>query len=215
MKNGLGKLGLVVPLLLYAGTATEAGIYRIVPSEADVVSGATIPLTAEVMTELGDNTVGVGYFSFALDLTISGTAGGTGAHISEVFINEAEFDDLVSNALGFPQGNRYLGVAGATLNLDPPTFGQDAGAVTRLFDFFLTVPEGAAIGDTITITPSEGTLENLIADASFNNVAPQNFQPATLTVIPEPGTLTLVAVSASLLIGRRKRERGPNDWWGL
>lgn len=207
MKNRARNLRLKVILFLCAATASEAGIYRIVPSEADVLPGETIGLTAEVVTELGDNTVGVGYFSFALDLTLTGTSVAIGDDIGGVVINEASFDDLSSNSLGFAQGGQYLGIAGVTLDLVAPTFGQDIGVATWLFDFDLTVPFAAEFGETITITPSEGTLENLIANASFDNVAPQYFQPTTLTVVPEPTTAVLLVALLGLSTVFRVRRR--------
>ncbi len=192
--------------LLLGVVTTEAGMYRIVPSEADVLPGTTISLSAEVLTEVGDNTVGFGYFSFALDLTLSGTAGAVGDDISNLALNVASFDDLLGNSLGFAQGNQYLGVGGVTTDFLAPTFGHNIGDITRLFDFDLTIPVTAQLGDTITITPSEGDLENLIADMSFDNVSPQIFVPTTLTVVPEPSSATLcLVITAVAMLKRRRR----------
>jgi hypothetical protein len=192
MRNSIRVFGLALVTFLSVAAAVDAATYRLVPSEAQVRPGTTIGLTAEVETEAGDNMVGIGYFSFAIDLTLTGTTGAMGQDISSILINEADFDDLLNHSSGFPQGNQYLGIAGVTTDILPPTFGYNVGDTTRLFGFDLTVPEMAAFGDTITIAPSEGTLENLIVNDSFDNVVPQNFQPTTLTVVPEPTTAVML-----------------------
>ena len=197
--------GVATAGLLLGALTTEAGLYGIVPSQADVLPGTTIGLSAEVVTEAGDNVIGIGYFSFALDLTLSGTAGAVGEDISNLALNVASFDDLLGNSLGFAQGDQYLGVAGVTTDIIAPTFGHNVGDITWLFNFDLTIPATAQFGETITITPSEGALENLIASMSFDNVMPQTFEPTTLTVVPEPSSATLCLVIAAVAMLKRRR----------
>ncbi|MFH1110425.1 MAG: PEP-CTERM sorting domain-containing protein [Planctomycetota bacterium] len=205
IKNRIRVFGLASATLLSVVAIVDAATYRLVPSEAQVLPGTTIGLRAEVETEEGDNVVGIGYYSFALDLTLTGAAGARGSDISSVLINEADFDDLLNNSLGFPQGNQYLGIAGVTTDIFPPTFGYSVGDVTSLFNFVLAIPTTAVLGDTILITPGEGALENLIANTTFDNVFPQRFESATLTVVPEPTSLVLLAVSAGVIMGAHRR----------
>ena len=207
MNNRLTGLRTAVAVTLLFAAHADAATYWVLPSETDVLAGATTALSVEVETEAGENVVDVGYFSFAIDLTLTGAAGAAGSDISNVVINETDFDDLSSISLGFPQGNQYRGIAGVTTDIFPPTFGETVGDITCLFHFDLMVPVTAELGDTITIIPSEGALENLIANASFDNVAPQTFQPATLTIIPEPSTLTLFGLAAAGTAMFRQRRR--------
>ena len=210
MNNRLTGLRTAVAVTLMFVAVADAATYRVLPSETDVLAGATIALSVEVETEAGDNVVGFGYFSFAIDLTLTGTAGVTGTDISNVLINETNFDDLLNISFGFPQGNQYLGIAGVTTDILPPTFGDTAGDITWLLDFELMIPVTAELGDTITITPSEGALENLIANASFDNVSPQTFLPATMTIVPEPTTAALLITLLGLrtVVSARRRFRG-------
>lgn len=204
MNNRLTGLRTAVAVTLLFAAVADAATYRVLPSESDVLPGATIGLSVEVETEAGDNVVGFGYFSFAIDLTLTGTAGAMGSDIASILINETDFDDLSGISFGFSQGNQYLGTAGLTTDFLPPTFGYNVGDIAWLFDFELVVPVAAGLGGTIIITPSEGTLENLIASETFANVAPQNFQPATLTVVPEPATGTLFMFLAAIVAYRRR-----------
>jgi len=205
MKNRTRVFRLASVALLSVVAAVDAATYRLVPSEARVLPGTTIGLTAEVQTEAGANVVGIGHFSFALDLTLTGTAGATADDISRILINEVDFDDLLNNSPGSPLGNQYLGIAGVTTDIFPPTFGHNVGDITWLFDFDMVVPLTAGLGDTITITPSEGALENLIANTTFDNVFPQRFESATLTVVPEPTSLLLLMLGAGAILGTRRR----------
>ncbi len=198
MNNRLMELGAAVAASLLSATFADASIYRVLPSETDVLPGATTTLSVEVETEVGDNALGIGYFSFAIDLTLTGTAGATGSDVSNILINETDFDDLSNISFGLPQGDQYLGVAGVTTDIFPPTFGETAGDITWLFDFELMISAMAEPGDTIMIMPGEGALESLIANGSFDNVAPQTFQPATMTVVPEPTTAALLVTVLAL-----------------
>ena len=207
MSNKFGLVGLVAAVLSLPTSAAQAADYRIAGGDALVAPGTTTHLTAEVETNAGDNVVGVGFFSFALDLGLSGSAGVLGTDISGIVLNTTNFDDVLSGSVGVPQGDRYLGIAGLTTDFVAPTFGYNAGDVTRLFDFDLAVPASALMGDTITITPSGGALENLIANTTFDSVRPQNFAPLTLVVVPEPTTASLLlaflALGSSVVWKRR------------
>ncbi|MHC4696933.1 MAG: hypothetical protein ACYTFA_09335 [Planctomycetota bacterium] len=205
MTNQLTASGMVAAVTLSFAVDANAAIYRVSPAETDVLAGTTTSLSAEVETEAGDNVVGFGYFSFAVDLTVTGTAGATATDIANILINETAFDDLLSNSVGFPQGSQYLNIAGVTTDFMPPTFGENVGDITWLFDFDLAVPVTAELGNTITIMPSEGAMENLIANLAFDNVAPQSFGPATLTVVPEPSSATLCLVVAGVAMLTRRR----------
>ncbi len=203
MNNRLTGLRMAVAVTLLFAAHADAATYRVLPSEGDVLPGDGLTLSVEVETEAGGNVVGIGYFSFAMDLTLTDTAVDMGSYITNVLINKTDFDDF--NSPGSPQGNQYLDIAGVTTDFRPPTFGHNVGDITWLFDFDLMVPVTAELGDTIMITPSEGALENLSANASFDNVAPQNFQPATLTVVPEPTSLAFLTLCAGVMMGMRKR----------
>ena len=210
MTGGLTRLTAAIAASLVFHAAASAAVYMVLPTDTDVRAGTTTNLSVVVETESGDNVVGSGFFSFALDLAFSGSAGVAGEDVKNVSINETDFDKLLSNQLGHPDGNRYLGVAGVTWNVVPPTFGEKPGDMTWLFDFDLTVPVTAVFGDLIVITPDEGALENLAANGGFDNVAPQRFQPTTLTVVPEPSTLILVpGLFALLLPAVLKRTSAP------
>jgi len=200
----MGLRAAVVGSLLFTAIA-DASIYRVMPSDTNVVAGATTGFSVEVETEAGDNVVDVGYFSFAIDLALTGTGGAMGSDVSNVLINETVFDDLSSISIGLAQGSQYLGIAGVTTDFLPPTFGNNAGDITWLFGFDLIIPLAAEPGDTITIIPSEGTLENLIANTTFDNVFPQRFESATLTVVPEPTSLLLLTLGAGVILGARQR----------
>jgi hypothetical protein len=207
MWNRIGVFGSVVVVVLLATLTAEAADYRIAGGGAEVTPGTITHLTAEVETKAGDNVVGIGFFSFAIDLGLSGSAGARGTDISSIVLNTTNFDDLLSGSVGAPQGDRYLGIAGLTTDLIAPTFGYNTGDVTRLFDFSLTVPASALMGETIIITPSGGALENLIANTTFDSVRPQNFAPLTLVVVPEPTTASLLlaflALGSSVVWKRR------------
>lgn len=201
------SISIVVVGVGLIATVAEGGIYRVVPGESDVLPGSVTTLRVEAVTEEGDNTIGIGLFSFAIDLTVAGTAGADASDISNVVANTGSFDDLSSLSLGFAQGDEYLGIAGLTTDIFPPTFGHVVGDIIPLFTFDLTISDLAMIGDTITITPSEGAVDNLIANPTFDNVAPQMFLPATVTVVPEPTTGLLCLAGACLGVLARKRRR--------
>jgi hypothetical protein len=204
MTNRITASGMVVAVVFSLAAGADAAIYRVSAGVTDVLAGTTTNLSVEVETEAGDNVVGLGYFSFAVDLALSGTAGATANDISNVLINNTAFDDFSSSNMGFPNDADYLGIAGATTNFSPPTFGYNVGDLTWLFDFDLAVPVAAEVGDKITITPREGVNQNVVA-GSFANVAPQNFQPVTLTVVPEPTTAVLLGILAGAVLRRRRR----------
>ena len=178
----------------------SAAIYRVLPPANDVMPGVTYPMRVEAETQAGDNVVGTGFFSFAIDLTVSGDAGATGSDISNVLLNEADFDDLFGNSPGHAMGDQYVDIAGVTSNFLAPTFGHLSGDKTWLFDFNFTVPPSALLNQTITLTPSEGAFENLIVNDAFDSVMPQLFEPATLTVVPEPVTPLLLTVGLVLCV---------------
>jgi len=183
---------------------SQAAEYRIVPAAADVLASDTLNLAVEVETEPGDNLVGVGHFSFAIDLALTGDAGAMGSDISNIVINEIEWDDTSSNQTGTPLGNEWIGVGGVTTDPFAPNFGAGVGDVIELFTFDLTIPATALLSSTITITPSEGLLQNLTVNSTFDPVSPQNFTPATLTVVPEPMSALLVAMAAVMLVRRQR-----------
>ena len=188
--------------------ASYAATYRIVPSEANVLPDALTSMSVEVETEAGDNLVGVGHYSFAVDLALSGTAAATGSDISNVDINDEPgfFDDLLSNEIGAASGNEFLGTAGVADDPFPPNFGWNIGDVVELFTFDLSIPATAQPGDTVIVTLSEGTLGSHIINDTLDAVAPQLFEAATLTVIPEPHTLALLIVGG--LVGMRRGGTG-------
>lgn len=180
-------------------STTNAAQYRILPATNNVLAGETLNLAVEVETMSGDNLVGMGHFSFAIDLALTGTAGAVGTDISNIAINELEWDDTLSNQLGSAQANEWIGVGGVTEDAVAPNFGSTVGDVVDLFTFDLTVPADAVLGDTIVITPREGFLQNLTVSDFFDPVEPQTFVPATLTVVPEPSAALLASVAIAAL----------------
>lgn len=192
----------IVVCSLNVATANAAE-YRILPENTDVLAGETLNFAVEVETMSGDNLVGIGHFSFAIDLTLSGTAGAAGTDIRNIAINQLEWDDTLSNQLGSAQGNEWIGVGGVTEDAVAPNFGSTVGEVVDLFTFDLTVPADASLGDTIVITPAEGFLQNLTVSDFFDPVEPQTFAAATLTVVPEPTTATLLGFAGLVSFRRR------------
>ena len=184
--------------------AANAAEYRILATDYDVLAGETVTLAVEVETAPGDNLIGVGYFSFAIDLALAGTAGAVGSDIGNIAINESEWDDVASNQLGNPDADGWIGVGGVTMDATAPNFGAALGDVIPLFTFDLTVPVDALPGDTIAITPSEGFLQSLTVSDLFDPVDPQTFAAATLTVVPEPTTTLLIGLAGLVGILRRK-----------
>ena len=196
--------GTVAAVVFSFAAGASAAIYRISPGETNVLAGTTTTLSVQVETEANDNVVDLGYFAFAVDLELSGTAGAMGDDISNVLINTTAFDDFSNSNVGAPNGTLYLGTAGATTDFSPPTFGYNAGDVTWLFHFDLAVPVTAEVGDTITITPSEGANQNVVVGI-FANVTPQSYQQVTLSVVPEPTTIVLLGLLAGTVIRTRRR----------
>ena len=195
MHNNLAGYALAMLVGVSIASVSDGAEYRIMPSSADVLAGSTVGLAVEVETEPGDNLIGVGHYSFAIDLALGGTAGATGGDISNVVINTAFFDDYTNG--GASNGLAYLGTAGSTTDVTVPNFGSNVGDVLWLSNFDLTVPASALVGDTILITPSEGFLENVTVTGDL--VYPQHFAAATLTVVPEPTTLLALAGVVGLL----------------
>jgi hypothetical protein len=167
-----------------------------------VLPGEYVEISIEVMTEAGDNVVDVGYFSFALDMMVSGTAGLGADAVEDVSIATFLFDDLESSFTGEPQGEMYMGTAAATTDAFPPNFGSEIGEIVPLFSFRLEIPADAAIGETIDIELSEGVLLNVTA--GLERVSPQSFEPIHLEVVPEPGTLAMLWAT-SVALGLRVR----------
>jgi hypothetical protein len=182
----------------------QAAQYRVVPAAADVLAGETLNLTVEVETESGDNLVGVGHFSFAIDLALTGDAAATGNDISNILINETQWDNTPSNQTGAPLGDEWIGVGGVTTDAFAPNFGDGVGDVIELFTFDLAIPATASPSSTITITPREGLLQNVTVNSTFDPVFPQRFTPATITIVPEP-TPALLALAAAATLVRRRR----------
>jgi hypothetical protein len=192
----------VLTIGFFATTQVNAAVYRIDAASAQVLPGDTIPVSVEVETETSDNLVGIGHFSFAIDLTVSGTSSAAGDALTNIIINESQWDDTFSNQIGSPAGDQLVGTGGVTTDVFEPNFGSAVGDTVELFTLNLNVPADAAQGETIILTPSEGFLENLTVNAVFDAVTPQNFAPFTFVVVPEPGSGLLAAM---LLLIRRNR----------
>lgn len=195
-----------VLLMLVATRSAVAAEYGLSASSSLVEVGSILPVTAMVRTQAGDNVVGAGYFSFAVDLRFSGSAPVLGSAVSDLTINTGLFDDLVVASFGLADDDRYIGIAGATTDLVAPSFGQIVGDVIPLFTFDLLIPQTAALGETITITPSEGFLENLVIGGNFPPVAPQTFSSLELTVVPEPSGAFLLLFGILGAFGPRHRK---------
>ncbi len=197
------RLFLVLYGLCAVTTGAMAAEYRITPSAWDALPGSTVFLGMEAETQTGDNLIGVGHFSFAIDLAVSGTAGAAGSDIGNVVINTSFFDDTFSNSLGAPDGSSYTNIGGVTTDVFAPHYGSALGDVLALFTFDLTVPTTAQMGDTIVLTPSEGFLQSLTVSEFFDPVSPQTFAGTTITVVPEPTSLVAVLASCVLVLRRR------------
>lgn len=180
-------------------------IYRVVPAVGVADPGQVVSMHLEVETEAGDNLVGVGHFSFAINLAIGGDAGGMGSGISTVTINIAFFDDVLSNDFGTASGALYSGVAGVTTDVLAPNQGSQIGDVLELFTFDFAIPLTAAPGQFVSFTPSEGILENLTVNDFFDPVSPQRFEGAILTVVPMPSGLACFGIAGIALCRRRRR----------
>lgn len=187
---------------LFAAAQVNAAVYRVSATSAQVLPGDTIPISVEVETETSDNLVGTGHFSFAIDLTVSGTSNVAGDALTDVVINETQWDDTFSNQIGSPSGDQLVGTGGVTTDVFEPNFGSAVGDTVELFTVNLNVPANATEGETIILTPSEGFLENLTVNAVFDSVTPQNFSPFTFVVVPEPSCALLASI---LLLIRRNR----------
>lgn len=85
MNNRLTGLRTAVAVTLSFAALADAATYNVLPSEMDVLAGATYDFSVKVETVDGDNVVDVGYFSFAIDFTLTGTAGAMGQVISATF----------------------------------------------------------------------------------------------------------------------------------
>lgn len=186
------------------GTPTSrAAEYRLVPGSGNVLAGDTLNLAVEVETQPGDNLVDVGHFSFAIDLTLTGDAGAVGSDVSNIVINEVAWDDTLSSQFGAAVGDQWIGTGGVTTDAFAPNFGAAVGNVIGLFTFDLTIPVAAPLHSTITITPTEGFLQNLTVNDSFDPVFPQNFAATTLTIVPEPTSALLAVMAAAMFIRRQ------------
>ncbi len=203
-RTGAGQCLLIIILAPLAALAAE---YRVMHVSGAIEPGSTLGMALEVETMAGDNLVDVGHFAFAIDLDLDGTAGATGNDISGVAINTADWDDVDSNQLGGPEPGAYTDIGGVTTDAFAPNFGANVGDVVALFTFDLLVPDTASPGDVITITPSEGFLQNLTVNDNFDPVAPQTFGAISLTVIPEPGTTALLLSGVVLFWSRRAQRR--------
>ena len=198
------SVGICALVLVLACGSAFAADYRLVPASPDVEAGETISLTVEVVTQSGDNLVGSGHFAFAIDLSFNGTAEVGPDAISALLLNQTVFSDVESGFLGTIDGSQLKGVGGASLDAFGPNAGASVGDIVQLFSFSLSVPAAAPLGSTITITPSEGRLQNVTVNDMLDRVSPQTFSSTNLVVIPEPASLVLLA-AASLLARRRRR----------
>lgn len=175
-----------------------AATYQVLPSNSTAQPGDDLDLSVSVRTEQGDNVVGLGYVSFAIDLDIFGTAGATGDDIGQVVLNTMLFDLEGFNAIGAASGSRYVGISGLTSRVFAPTFGMHVGDIVDLFTFQIQIPIDAQIGSEILILPSEGFLQNLAATSTFDPVSPQLFETTRIVVVPEPSTFLLLG---TMLVG--------------
>ncbi len=196
-------IGVGIAILGAAAMQVDAAIYRVVPAQVDAPAGDTLVFTAEVETEAGDNTIGNGYLSFAIDLTVSGSTGAAGGSVHGVTVNQQAFP--LSNLLGSAVGQQYRGVGGV-VNFVGPRIGAVAGQVVDLFDFNLTVPLSAIDGDTILIMPGESPPRNLVNVTGFPPVSVQAFEGVLINVVPEPATslLMLSALGVGAMVRRRR-----------
>lgn len=190
-------------VVLWTGASAQSAEYRIL-SESVALPGSLASMRAEVETYAGDNLIGFGHFSFAVDLAFAGDAGVRGSAVRNIVMNVAVFDDVLSNQLGGPSEARYLGMGGVTTDVIWPNPGAGIGDIVELFTFDLLIPEAAQVGQTVTIMPSEGFLQNVVANDNFDPVAPQTFAAAHMTIVPEPGTLAFLFLGG-LAFWRRAR----------
>ncbi|MBX3394160.1 MAG: hypothetical protein KF841_02210 [Phycisphaerae bacterium] len=208
MKHDVIITGILVGLLS-AINSVNAADYEVSAlfggQSPTAVPGAVVQLRVLARTQQGDNLVGAGHVAFAIDLELSGSLNLSATAISNVDLNAVVFNNLVLSSAGLAQGNHYVGTSGITTDLIPPNPGSVVGDVVRLFDFDLTIPATAQIGQFLTITPSEGDRGNVAATMDFASVFPQEFVPATVFIVPEPAVLTPICLFW-ILLGRPRRD---------
>lgn len=199
----VGAIGLLAPPSLRAAEYRVESLF----GSTLALPGETVALRVEVQTLSGDNLVGFGHLSFAIDLLMSGSLGASGSIIQNVQINTAVFDNTGVGSTGHASGNQYVGTSGITNSFTPPHPGAQIDDIVVLFDFQLTVPLSAQSGETVTIAPVEGLNENLaVIPNAFDPVAPQTFSPLTITVVPEPAPLaTVLLLAIAMPAGVRRR----------
>lgn len=199
------RFAMAFALAVLPAHAVFATNYRVMALSEEAFPGQQFAAWLLAETMPNDNVVGYGLYSFAIDMSFSGSAIIPGSAVGNVIINTSVFNDSFSNSIGHAQGNQYVGIAGVTTDLAAPNPGANVGDVVRLFDFSIGVPLSAVPGTSFTIAPSEGFLQNLTVNPNFDPVNPQTFASLTIAIVPEPGVLLPLLMSWMMLHKRPSR----------
>ncbi|MCB9854668.1 MAG: hypothetical protein H6818_03195 [Phycisphaerales bacterium] len=199
MANSRRLMWFVTVATMMSAIEARAADYRTIPMSVEAHPGDVVAMRVEVETLPGDNLIGVGHYSFAINLEMMGLPASA---VSNVDVNQVLFDDVNAVFVGAPIAGTYEGIAGASTDVFPPNPGSQAGDIITLFTFNLLIPEMAIPGELIHVQPVEGDLANV--SASFVQVSPQTFAGTSLIVVPEPAGATFMIIAGFALRGPRR-----------
>jgi hypothetical protein len=192
-------------MLLVLGSFASAATVDFTTANKNVLPNQVVPITIVAdftVKQLGVN-IGETKVSAAADLT-AGAVGTIHTGFTSIASPGLLCDGLTPAPARYLLIDRINGVVDTTQ--DP-----EIAAGQALYSFNVTVPAAAAVGDTFTIDdftgnpvfhagPPYGT----VCAGAGGTVSLNNVGALTLTVIPEPATITLLGLGGLLLMRRRK-----------